>query len=233
MDPRIAGWSPASPPGSRLTWWILGILAGLYVVQVVLERWVGIPVVALLAWGNPGLFRPWQPVTAFLFNGPTPIAALIEWVVLFFLLPPALSLSGRGAVARISVAAWAGAVGATLALQATGVLEPAVSPYLGLEPFITALLLLFGLARPDARILLFFVIPLRAAWVAWGTGAVTFLLFLFSREVGPSIAFFGWCGALAWYVARTRLPRLPRRRSPPRPTGRLHVLPGGRDDLVH
>ncbi|MBN1336256.1 MAG: hypothetical protein JXB39_09870 [Deltaproteobacteria bacterium] len=234
MDPRLSGYPPTRLPGSRLTWWILGVLAGLYVLQVILEQWTGVPIVARLAWWAPGsgLFRPWQPVTAFFLNGPAPFSALIEWVVLFFLLPPTLSLFGRRGVALASIAAWAGAVAITLPLQFLGVIQAGSAPFLGLEAFITTLLLLFGLSRPDARILLFFVIPIRAAWVAWGTGAVAFLLFLYTRGVPSSVAFFGWCGALAWFRGRDLFSG--RRRGPVRRrSSRLHALPGGRDPYVH
>ncbi len=235
MDPRLSGHAAVRPPGSRLTWWILGVLAGLYVLQVVLEQWMGLPVVARLAWwdGASGLFRPWQPATAFLLNGPDPLGAVIDWVVLFFLLPPTLSIFGRRGVTGASAAAWACATVVTLVLQLVRILQPGASPFLGLEPFITALLLLFGLSRPDARILLFFVLPIRAGWVAWGTGAVAFLVFLYSRGTGASLAFFGWCGALAWLRGRGALARLGSRRPPRRSPGRLRVLPGGHDDLVH
>jgi membrane associated rhomboid family serine protease len=235
MDPRFSSATFTGPGGSRLTWWILGVLAGLYVLQVLLEQWAGLPVVAHLAWADPGsgLFRPWQPVTSFLLNGPAPMSALIEWMVLFFLLPPTLSLYGRREVAAAGLAAWAGAVAITLVLQAPRILQPTATPFLGLEPFLTALLLLFGLARPDARILLFFVIPIRAGWVAWGTGAVAFLVFLYTRSVGASVALFGWCGALAWFYGRSRLAglRLPRRSRPA--SSHLKVVRGGHDDLVH
>jgi hypothetical protein len=217
---------------------VLAALVGLYVLQLLVEHWAGVPVTARLAWWGPGsgLFQPWQPVTSFLLNGPDPVGAVISWVVLWFFLPPAEGFLGRRRLLGLLALSWVGAVGATLPLQLAGVIQGG-GPYLGIHCFLTALLVVFGLSVPDARILLFFVIPVRASWVAWGTGLVSLLFFLYSRALGSSIAFFGWAAAVAWMLGAGRVDRWLGRFRRRRPARRFGVIEGqrgrGPGDWVH
>lgn len=225
------------PSMTPLTRNVLIGLVALYVVQVILANWVRLPVLEVLGWGSPWSerfpFRPWQPVTAFFLNGPTPFNALIEWLVLYFFLPPAEMTLGRRGLVRVLLVSWVAAVAVSLPLLYLGVVGVSM-PYLGLDCFLTALIVVFGLSQPHARILLFFVLPIRASWVAWGTGLVSFLYFLYSRELVSSVAFFGWCGAVLWMYGGTNVLRrwLDRRgpRRPRRKDSRFHVIDGGRDE---
>lgn len=221
---------------------IVGLII-LYVVQIIAENWIGIPVIDYLAWQHPasGLFKPWQLITGFLLNGPAPIRALLDWLMLFFFLTPAQHNIGKSGILRVFATSWAFAVAASLPLMFLNVVG-STGPYLGLNCFITALIVVFGLARPNATINLMFVLPIKAAWLAWGTGFVTFLFFLFSRDLGSAISFFGWIGAVFYMKGGMSLLKLPKKKASRQETveyeelrKRFNVINGGakKDDEIY
>lgn len=177
-------WTP-------LTRNVLVTLFAIYVVQLL----VGDPMVAALAWQPLGEgFRPWQVFTAFLLGGPDPLSAVIDWLLLFFLIAPLDRLLGRASFLRAVGVSWLVAVVVTLGLVGTGLVSQ-TGPYLGASPLLAALVALMGFMMPGATFLLMFVIPIKAGIIAWGTGLLSFLYLLASRDVGASLAFFGWSGA--------------------------------------
>ena len=76
-----------------------------------------------------------------------------------------------------------------------GILIRAVSqgspPALGMGPFITSLLVVFGLRNPNAPIYLI-VFPVKAAWIAWGSGLLSVLSFLGDRSLPSLLWIAGW-----------------------------------------
>lgn len=213
----------------------------LYCVQVVLENWMAFPVTTTLAWWGPdsGSFRFWQPVTAFLLSGPTPLSAAIDWLVLYFFWSPVERQLGRRGLLRTLGAAWLAAVALTLPLLLLGGVQGR-SPYLGPTCFLTALVAVFGLANPTATILLI-VLPVRAVWITWGSGILAFLFFLYARDVASAVAFFGWAGAVAsflggrtlrrtWLRVQERWYRSRLDRTRQKARSRFTAIPGGRDD---
>ncbi len=227
------------PKLTPLTKKIIIALVAIYVAQLIAENWMGFPVTSWLAWWGVqgegwGMFRVWQPASAFLINGPSPFSAVIDWLILFFFLPPAEQTLGKRGVFSVCAFSWLAAVLLALPLIFLSIIQ-VPQPYLGLNCFLTALIVVFGLSRPRARILLFFVIPIRAAWVAWGTGFLAFLFFLYSRNLESAVALFGWGGAVAWMYAEGSPSALMRklrmrrfvRRARPRPR-RFDVIEGGK-----
>jgi len=215
---------------------VLMVLAGLYVAQLLLENWIGIPMLRTFAWWSidSPTFGPWQPLTAFLINNPSePIWVVVQWVVLAFFIPPAeMALGRRGLFEALTWAA-IGGIGVTLALNTLGAVG-GPTPYLGMSAVLEALIVVFGLSRPNAQILIFFVLPIRAAWVAWGSGLLTFLYFLSSRDIVSSVSLFAW-GATVAYMYRGRLNpqffgRGGRGARKPSSSRRFDVIDGGRDD---
>ena len=230
------------PPMTPLTRDLLIALLALFVIQLLAENWLGLPVLAMLAWWpfGSGSFHPWQPLTAFLINGPSPVEALLDWLMIYFFAPTAQDAFGsRGFLRAMGFTAIFSIV-AGLALLAIGAVGTP-TPFLGLNPFITALIVLFGLSRPNAQILLFFVLPIKAGWVAWGTGLLAALTFLFSRDLGSALWLSGWLAGYLWL--ELQLPgglRRPILRLQQwwlrRKLRRFKVIDGGRrdpDDLVH
>ena len=70
--------------------------------------------------------------------------------------------------------------------------------WFGIEPFLAALLVLFGLSRPNATILLMFIIPIKAAWVAWGSGLLCLLNLLDGRSLSSAMWLAGWLSGYIW-----------------------------------
>ena len=192
--------SQMSPGGfgfdvTDLTRRVLVALVGMYVAQLVLSEWVGVPLMAWLSWQWPpsGTFYPWQVVTAYLLNGPTPMAAFFDWLAIFFFLGPAERALGKQGLLRSVLITMAVSAVLGFGLLLTGAVV-ARGPFIGLNPLITALVVIFGLANPNARILLFFIIPIKASWIAWGSGLFALLNFLAFRDLDSTLWLSGWLG---------------------------------------
>ena len=69
-----------------LTKMLLMFLVGLFIVQKVLESFVGFPMLATFGWMPFGQgFQPWQPFTGWFLNGSV-MRAFFDWLFLFFIL---------------------------------------------------------------------------------------------------------------------------------------------------
>lgn len=215
-----SNWTP-------LTRNVIVALFAIYVVQLLTSPML----VDLFAWQPFGQgFQAWQVATAFLLGGPTPISAILSWMVLFFLLAPMDAILGRRGLVQALGVTWAGSVVVSAALLAAGILNPSI--FLGIGPLLTALVALFGFTQPQARILLFFIIPVRAIWFAWGSGLLTFLSLLYAQDLGASLYFFAWASAAAWLSIRNGALRRThlrwKKRSIERKLSRFEVIEGGR-----
>jgi membrane associated rhomboid family serine protease len=210
------------------------LIVGLFVLYVG-QLLAGDAVTAALAWQPFGAgFLPWQPLTNVLLAG-DPTSACLGWLGLFFLVAPVERALGTSGLARAVLASWVGAVALGLAVASLGRPDGAV---LGLAPILTALVSLFGWSHPGANILLFFVIPIRAELIAWGTGALSFLWLLVAltrggaSPTGSALALGAWVGALAWSRLGSgevrRLQLAWKRRNVERQLRKFEVIEGGR-----
>ncbi len=241
------------PPLTPLLRNLLVALVALYVVQLVLQSWLGMPILALCALHAPaspmgltGMFRPWQPVTALLFNTMQPTAAFFDWLMLWFFLPPALSTLGRRETAKLLGTSWVVGVLVGFGLAWVGIVH-AASIYVGITCITVCLVVVFAMANPQAQIRLFFVLPIRAIWVLYLELFLLSLYFLAYRDLESAINLGGWATAVAWMYGggstRQLLLRLKLRwlqRAKRRQAGgRFEVIEGGRgrrgghDDWVH
>ncbi len=216
-----SNWTP-------LTRNVIVTLFAIYVVQLlsggVIQDW--------FAWQPFGAgFRPWQVATAFLLGGPSPLSAVLDWLVLFFVLAPIDHLLGRRAMLQGLGAAWVVTVVVSSVLLALGAIT-ITAPFMGLGPALAALITVFGFLMPNAQFLLFFVVPVRAVWLAWGTGLLSFLYLLYSRDLGSSLLFFAWGGASLWMALRgggmRRLSLRWKKRQVERKLAHFEVIEGGR-----
>lgn len=183
MQPPTINWSSTTR----------NLIIGLFVIYVgqllsrgVMQTWLG--------WQplDSGGFKPWQPITAFALSGPTPFSAVISWVVMYFLLDTLMGIMGRKRFAYSMLTSWALGVVAAFVGIALGAED---SGYLGQSVLLSAMFALFGFLRPDATVLLMFIVPIKAQWIAWGTGLLSFLTLLFSPSTYTIMAFFCWAGA--------------------------------------
>lgn len=232
---------------TRLSRRVLVALVALYVVQLLAQNWLHVSLQEWLAWWpfDSGQFLPWQLVTCFLLNG-DPMTAFFGWLWIFFILPSVEQMFNARSLAWATVTTAAVSV-ATGSMLLLGGAVTAPGPWYGLGPFLTALTVLFGLSRPNAQILLFFILPIRAGWLAWGTGLLALLYLLAYRTLDAAMWVGGWLGAYAWL--QVQLPggvRRPFMKAKQwwiqRRLQRFQVYEGGRDpvarrrdddDLVH
>lgn len=196
---RTPGFAETLPGFVGPTRTTLLILFGLFLAQLVLGTWMNLPVVDLLAWWplHSDAFRPWQPLTHALLAPADPIGALFSWLLIYFLLPACATTHGWRALWRGLAFVMAASIGVGVLLQWLGAVLPQ-GVYVGLAPALTALTVIFGLSNPNATLLLFFILPVRAAWVAWGAGLLSLLAFLSTRSMEPAMALAGWCAAWLW-----------------------------------
>lgn len=248
--------------GARLTPFLRNLLVALvvlYVIQVVLESWIGLPVTALVSlWapvgpmGHTGMFHLWQPVSALLFNA-DPVSAALDWLMLFFFLPPTLDFLGRKGSAKLLGSSWVLGILVGFGLAWPGIVLGA-GPCVGITALNTAMIVVFGMARPNAQILLFLVLPVRGIWIVYFEVFFLGLLFLFTRSLESAVALTTCLAAITWMwadgsprqlLAKLRLKWLLRQREAERSArGRFDVIEGGRgggrdngkpgkDDWVH
>lgn len=204
---------------------VLLLLFGIYVVQMLGgERFL-----EFFAWRPFGAgFQPWQVLTAF-FLGGEPISAILTWLTLFFFLPLLESTLGRRDLFWATAFSWFFSVVATFAGLALGLPD---GIFLGAGPILVAYTALFGFLLPEVQFLLFFVLPLKAKWIGWGGGLLSFLYFLYTPSNVTSLTFFAWVAAWLWVGWRNGALRRFRlqaeRRRVERKLSRLQVIEGGK-----
>lgn len=196
---RSVQFGPPSPPFSGLSRTVLIASVGLYITQLIAESWLHLPVVELLAWWPLGSdqLRPWQPLSAWLLNGPDPLAAFFTWLAIWFFLPPVEETFGSRGLSRAAATTISLSLVLGFVLQLLGAIA-GQGPFYGPGPLLTTLTVLFGFSRPNATILLFFILPVRAIWIAWATGLLALLYFLATRTLGSALILTGWIAGWLW-----------------------------------
>jgi membrane associated rhomboid family serine protease len=166
---------------------MLLIYGGIYVLELLLEHWLNLPVVRSLVLHPPGHpeFRVWQVLThPFLHDPGSPLGFLITCLVFYFFSAPVeRALGPRGFL----VLFYASALGGLLVGLPVNALAGFTSPFMGMAPSLLSLIVVFGLLNPEATILLMFVLPVKAKYLSYGTMIVTLLTFL--AKVNPAGAF--------------------------------------------
>jgi len=208
---------------------LIGLFA-LYATELTARNLLGLPIDALV-WRSFGEgFAPWQPLTRYLIQGQGVFNVVIAGLFLYFLLPPLERLAPTRRIAEAVLVSAVGGTLLTLALDAVGLVH---GQTFGWGLLASVLLVLFGLYQPTAVIRLFFVIPIPAQMLVWGTGLLSGLLLLASFDL-QSADFFGtFLGTLAWW--RWRGPHARRRQLVKegerieRELRRFQVLEGGRN----
>lgn len=207
MSPRFQRPGPPGMYMPPLDPWMKQILiglGGLFVVEVIASA-LGAPLGALV-WRSFGLgFAPWQLVTRLLIQGPNAVFGVaLGLLVLYFLLPSLASSLSRNTAREATLGVFLGATLLPLALDALGLVSGAVH---GWQVFLTGLITLFGLLHPRATINLYFLIPIQASWIVWGTLGITLLVLIGSfaggvGSLGAAEHLGAWVGAWAWWRFR-------------------------------
>lgn len=231
MRPGAAGPQLQLP---SLAPWMRNLIIALFALYVVelLATNAGLPVRAL-AWHPFGAgFEPWQPFTRFLVQGRGVFGVLLGLLVLYFLLPAVNSVMPRERMLR---AIGAGALGGTVLPLVADLLPFIDGPGIhGWTVLSTSLVLLFGLAIPHGVIHLWFVIPITARVIVWGTLGLSVVLFLLDPSLRTTEGIGTWLGVYGWWNlfgpgGRKRQLRRQAKRIE-RELRRFEVIEGGRSD---
>ena len=223
--------STSSPLGLRLTplsKQVIGLLVALYLAQVGARMAGDIDTLALLGWRH-GSLAPWQPLTSWIAADGAQLPPLFDWLGVAFGLPVLEStLSRRGQLGFLSLV-FGLAIGLGLLLDLTGLLP--VRQHAGLSHAILPLFVLFGAAHRDARLNLFFAVPILGWHFALGATAIGLLVQVLGRfpaggvGLGALIAPWAW---VAWTDPRNPIRRRLLKRRYDDLSRKLQVLEGGR-----
>jgi len=195
--PSIGFSTPLTTVGKTM----LIVYATVYVLELIGEHWLGIPVYRLLALSPPksGYFHFWQLVTHPLIHNPgAPIGFLINCVVFYFFAGTIESALGTRSFLRLYLLAALG--GAAAGLLFSG-LSSFSTAYAGMMPSLLALIVVFGLLQPESTILLMFILPIKAKYISYGTVIITALTFLAQTNVHGAYHLGGI--GLAWLYFRS------------------------------
>lgn len=157
---------------------MLIIYAAVYIVELIGQHWMGIPLYQLLALSpvKSEYFQFWQLFTHPVIHDPgAPISFLINCLVFYFFAGTIESALGTRGFLRLYIIAALG--GAVAGLVFSG-LTSFGAPMSGMMPSLLALIVTFGFLQPEATILLMFVLPIKAKYISYGTIIVTALTFL-------------------------------------------------------
>lgn len=159
----------------------------IYVLELILEHWINVPVVRALqlhAVKSEG-FRWWQVVTAHFIHDPVgPIGFLLNCLVFYFFSAHVEFAEGTR---RFLIIFFGAALGGAVFGMLFSMVSGFNAPFVGMTPSLLALVVIFGLLNPEATILLFFVIPIKAKYLSYATVLITFLTFL--AKVNPHGAY--------------------------------------------
>ena len=150
----------------------------IYILELILEHWVRIPVTEYLQLYplTHYNFHIWQIIThPFIQNPVMPITFIFSCIgFYFFSAPVEYAFGSKRFLVLFYFSALGGAVCGLAFSTVTGLDEP----FLGMLPSLLSLIVIFGLMNPEATILLMFIIPLKAKYLSYGTILITLLTFL-------------------------------------------------------
>lgn len=228
--------------------WMKQTLIGLFALYVAeLLGWaLKLPLDALV-WHPLGTgFNPVQMASRFLIQGPNNVfVVLVSLLMLYFFLP---AMSQTVTRTQLGQALASGALFGTLlplALDLTGFGSGMV---MGWGSITICMVVLFGLARPNDSINLYFLFPIRGIHFVWGSLGFALLMFLSASATGGTMAAAQtlgmWVGAWAWWnyrgPGRRRTDLKRSARTIEKELKRFQVIEGGRvrgnrpgDDTIH
>jgi hypothetical protein len=204
---------PITPVVKKL---MIGLLAA-YVLELVLQNWVGIPVYSLLALSPapPSIELLWQPVTYVLVWEPRAVLGfLIALVFLWFIMAPFESRFGSRRTLQLGgVTLLAASIPATVA----GLAFPQGAALSGFGPVLIGTIAAVAWSmRGQGQLSLFGVIPMRPVHLIYLVLGVSVLIFLASGNVLELVADLGAVGGGMGFIEWLSKP--PRSRRPKRPS---------------
>ena len=183
---------------------MLIVYATVYVLELIGQHWLGLPIYAWLALSPVGspFFHIWQLVTHPVIHNPgSPIGFLIDCVVFYFFAGTIESALGTRGFLRLYLAATVGA--AVIGLLVSSLIA-VNAPFGGMMPGLLALIVVFGLLNPEATVLLMFILPVKAKYISYGTVVITALTFLARTNVFGAYHLGGILAAWLYFRSPTQ-----------------------------
>lgn len=177
---------------------VLIALGGLYVLELLVGFTAGRDLLYLAAWSQ--LYNPWQPFTRVLVQLSSPIWVAVELFILYQFIPFFLGRFSQRQLIEMAIATFVGSTVFVYALALVGVATGGVAA--GWSIFLIAMFAVFGLSLPNAQVNLFFVLPIKAEWITWGSGILALLTLLFSAGFDSSAYIGAWAGGVGWWFLR-------------------------------
>ena len=163
---------------TRLGKRLLLIYGAIYILELLFEHWLHVPVVAFLQLYplKSQSFHVWQVFShPFIHSPQAPIGFLINCIVFYFFAAPVENAFGEK---RFLILFYISALGGAFFGLVFSSVSGFNAPFLGMLPSLLALIVIFGFLSPEATILLMFILPIKAKYISYGTVLVTFLTFL-------------------------------------------------------
>lgn len=157
---------------------LLIIYGAIYVAELLLEHWMGVGIVNFLMIHpfSSDDFYFWQILTHPFVHDPNhPILFLIDCLMLYFF---GSAIESDFGTAPFLFFFYFCALGALICGQLMSGVTGFNYPYMGMMPSVIASIVVFGFIHRESTILLFFVLPVKAIYISYGTILVTALLFL-------------------------------------------------------
>jgi membrane associated rhomboid family serine protease len=199
-------WQQNFSFGGRIPWGV-GLLLALTLAMSLLTAFLGRHAAPVLDWVSLVPDKVWHGQLWRLATWPfvegSPIWLIFACLGLYwFGSPLALRWGSPRFLVVIGGVLLAAAVGTCLIAR----VDPDVlsRPYLGSGAMITAIVVIWGLTFPELVVRIYFVLPIRGYWMAWGTIAVTVIYAIYAGWAGYLPELLGEAAALAW-LYRTRL----------------------------
>ena len=188
---------------------LIGLLV-LYVIEMIVHQ-IGLIKMSTLAWNTGDSFNIWQPLSCFFtLDTPNPmtgnfdpIRVLIDLLMVGFFLPPTERTYKRRGLYRLLFLTFGLSVLFGAIFSVIGITGGFAY---GIEPFLLAMLAAFCFTNPNAEILLFFILPLKASWIGWFSGLASFLFLVATRELSFVLTLSGWLAGLVFLAMKRRGP---------------------------
>ncbi|NOY94047.1 MAG: rhomboid family intramembrane serine protease [Deltaproteobacteria bacterium] len=218
------------PPLTPLTKFLLLLLFGVYLAEIIAENWLGVPAFALLSLNavNPGLPTLWQPLT-YAFAWPTDtehlFSMLLTLLFLWWMVPPFEQSFGRRRTIQLLITTTLSA--ALLALVA-GLFFSGAAPLYGAGSALLGLIAAFAWAfRHRGQMSFFGVLPMKPVNIIYIALGFSVLVFLMTKDFVGLMADLGAIGGgvlFAEWMSAPKKPKKPKKRRKGGPD--LHVVDG-------
>jgi hypothetical protein len=214
------------PRLSALVKKLLFVLLFAYVAQLVLDGWLDLQIVGLLAM-QPGGFALWQLVTYVLVDRGHPMMFLIGLLFLWWALSPfELGYGPRRTLQLVATTILSASIPAYL----LGLIVSPAPPLYGSSPIWFGAIAATTWLHRDQQIALFGAMQMSARQFLWLLLGISVLMFLASKNQTQFIADLGAIGGGIGFVQWMKRPRrAPGSKSKPKARG-FKVIQGGNDD---